>query len=336
MKFIAKTLRVFFTWTFLLFSLLSFAQDVRKVPEKVTYIYKKAGDCEIKADVYKLADKERHPAILWIHGGALMFGNRGSIPTDQVEFYQRGGYIIVSIDYRLAPETKLPDIIEDIADAYNWLRLKGSELFNADPDRIAIVGNSAGAYLTFIAGYKFSPRPKALISFYGYGDIIDQWTTRPSEYYLADALISSEEAQKVVGKKALSESEIFPRVIFYNYCRQKGSWTKAVTDVDPDNEPNKLNEYCPVFNITKEYPPTLLLHGDKDNDVPFEQSVKMDSALKKNKVPHQFIRMDGFDHLFDKFPDGWGPDAKPIGLQNEKVAKAFEQVLAFLNKYVAK
>jgi acetyl esterase/lipase len=335
-KFITKYLRAFFSLNFFLFSLLSFAQDAENLPLKETYIYKKAGDCEIKADVYKLADKEVHPTILWIHGGALMFGNRGSIPADQVEFYQRGGYIIVSIDYRLAPETKLHHIIEDVVDAYDWLRLKGPGLFNADPDRIAVVGNSAGGYLTFIAGYRFSPRPKALISFYGYGDITSEWTTRPSEFYLAQGVITGEEAFKVVDEKILSESQIFPRVIFYNYCRQQGSWTKVVTNIDPGNEPEKLKPYCPLFNVTADYPPTLLLHGDKDNDVSFEQSSKMDSVLEKNNVPHQFIRMEGFDHLFDKFPDGWGPDAKPTGLKNKKVAVAFEQVVAFLNKYVNK
>jgi dipeptidyl aminopeptidase/acylaminoacyl peptidase len=58
-----------------------------------------------------------------------------------------------SNDYRLAPETKLKGIIEDIRDALNWARNEGKVLFNIDPDRIGVVSNSAGGYLTLMSGF---------------------------------------------------------------------------------------------------------------------------------------------------------------------------------------
>jgi acetyl esterase/lipase len=265
-----------------------------------------------------------------------MFGDRGTLAADQAERYLRAGYVIVSVDYRLAPESKLPAILEDIDDAYRWVRERGPQLFHVDRDRIGVVGNSAGGYLTLMAGNRLTPRPRALVSFYGYGDITGEWTTRPSKFYLERGRIAKEEAEKVVGERALSESPLFPRVTFYNYCRQNGLWPKAVTTFDPDGEPAKFEPFCPVRHVTKDYPPTLLLHGDQDRDVPFAQSEQMAAALEQHQVPHQLLRMEKFDHLFDKFPNGWGPNAEPIGLKNPKVAAAFDQVVAFLNKYVAR
>lgn len=74
---------------------------------KVTYVYKMVHDCKIQADIYRCPGEERRPAILWLHGGALIFGNRRMLPGEQMELYLAAGYTVISIDYRLAPETKL-------------------------------------------------------------------------------------------------------------------------------------------------------------------------------------------------------------------------------------
>ena len=303
---------------------------------KVTYTYKTVGDVDIKADVHRLPGKDVRPVIVWIHGGALIFGDRATVRPDQLQRYLRAGYAVVSIDHRLAPETKLPDLIEDVRDAYKWVREKGPALFLIDPDRIAIVGNSAGGYLALIAGFSVTPRPKALVCFYSYGDIAGQWLTRPDPHYLALQRVTKEEAYGVVGGKVLSESPTFPRVVFYNYTRQNGLWSREVAALDPDKEREKLERFSPIRHVTKEYPPTLLLHGDKDTDVPFDQSVRMAAALKQFGVAHQLIRMRNYDHLFDVFPTGWTPDAEPIGLKDPKVAAAYDDVVAFLKKHVGR
>jgi acetyl esterase/lipase len=120
---------------------------------KKTYTYKTVKDCTIQADVYRLPGDEIRPVILWIHGGALIFGDRSTVRQHQLQRYLQAGYVVVSIDYRLAPETKLPEIIEDLQDAYRWVREKGPELLRIYPDRVAVVGNSAGGYLTLMAGF---------------------------------------------------------------------------------------------------------------------------------------------------------------------------------------
>ena len=79
--------------------------------------------------------------------------------------------MIVSIGYRLAPETKLPAIIEDVQDAWKWMHEQARRL-GIDRGRIAIGGASAGGYLTQMTGFCLNPRPRALISYSGYGDIV--------------------------------------------------------------------------------------------------------------------------------------------------------------------
>src|SRR5437870_12860056 len=161
--------------------------------EKKTYTYKTVGDLVIQADVYRPDDDVVRPAIFWIHGGALIMGQRRNLRAEQLNRYLDAGFAVVSIDYRLAPENKLPEILEDIQDAWRWVRAEGPKLFRIDPDRIAVVGHSAGGYLTLAAGYLFRPRPRALVSFYGYGDITSDWYSKPDPYYVKQPHVSREQ-----------------------------------------------------------------------------------------------------------------------------------------------
>jgi acetyl esterase/lipase len=289
-----------------------------------THIFKVTGDCFIQADVYQPEGEGRKPAVLWIHGGALIFGTRKWVAAEQFNLYLNAGTVVVSIDYRLAPETKLPAILEDVQDAYHWLITSGSELFNIDPDRIAVMGHSAGGYLTLMTGFMVHPRPRALVSFYGYGDIVGDWYSCPDTYYSKEPAIPMEEARKEVGGPVISGSEDFEhRWQFYVFCRQKGLWPEEVTGYNPHTQLEAFEPFCPARNVTPDYPPTLLLHGDQDTDVPYELSVQMAAVLEENHVPHRLITMGGMGHMFDSNPDG---------LKNPKVAEAFVEVLDFLKK----
>jgi acetyl esterase/lipase len=74
---------------------------------KLSYIYKIVAGCEIQADVYRMTGDVVRPAILWLHGGALIFGDRGTLSPDQLERYVKVGYAVIAADYRLAPEANL-------------------------------------------------------------------------------------------------------------------------------------------------------------------------------------------------------------------------------------
>ena len=85
------------------------ASGVEETPSKDTYTYKRVGECDLKADVFRSPGSEVRSAIVGIHGGALMFGDRAPLETRAAAALPSAGYAVVAIDYRLAPETKLPD-----------------------------------------------------------------------------------------------------------------------------------------------------------------------------------------------------------------------------------
>jgi acetyl esterase/lipase len=262
--------------------------------EKQTYVYKTVGDLRIEADVYRPAGEGPFPAILMLHGGALMMGNRG-VPAQQIDRYLGAGYAVVSIDYRLAPETKASGIFEDLRDAWRWMRTEKS--LRIDPRRIAVTGGSAGGYLSLVSGYLLRPRPKAIVSLFGFGDPTADWESKPWPPYLRGTLVSEADARKgITGKN---------RGAFYLYCRQTGRWPQEVIGYDPLKEPRAFDRYCPVRNVTRRYPPTLLFHGDKDTDVPYQQSVDMDAEFQRKHVEHELVIVPGAGHGFRMTDEQW-------------------------------
>jgi acetyl esterase/lipase len=265
----------------------------------------------LQADVHRPAGEALRPVIIFIHGGALMMGDRKLAPNpgSLLEALLDAGYVVVSIDYRLAPQVKLPAILEDVRDACAWVRQRGPELWRIDPEQLFVMGQSAGGYLTQMTGFYVQPRPRALVSFWGYGDIAGAWYSRPDPFYRQQPLVTKEEAEKAGGGK------------LYLYCRQQGLWPKVVTGHDPDAEPRAFGPFCPVRNVTREYPPTLLVHGTKDTDVPYALSSQMDQELTAQGVAHEFITIPDGGHGFRSKADA------------EIAGRTYRQVVAFLNQH---
>ena len=267
--------------------------------QKVAYNYKTVGDLQIKADVYRESGDGVQPVVVWIHGGALIMGHRESVPQWLLDASRERNWTVVSIDYRLAPETQLPQVIQDIEDAFRWIGEKGPSLFHADPARIAVAGSSAGGYLTLVTGYRAKPKPVALVSLWGYGDLIGAWYSQPSPYPRHHrSKLSREEAFRQVSGPPISDARDRKGHgdAFYQFCRQQGLWPKAVSGWDPHTEAEKFNPYMPVKNVTASYPPTFLIHGEADTDVPHEQSVLMVSELRKHGVEHRLLSIPGAEH----------------------------------------
>jgi acetyl esterase/lipase len=288
-----------------------------------TAVYKTVGDTKIEADVYG-ADEQVRPALVWIHGGALIVGSRKGVRRQVSELCRREGFVLVSIDYRLAPEVKLPEIAADVRDALHWVRTDGAQRFHINPERIAVAGESAGGYLTLLCGTGPAPRPRALVAYWGYGDVDSAWYTRPSEHYRKAApLVSREEALKAIGtvRTGTDGDSSRARGRYYLYLRQNGLWTREVSGMDPAQDPHKLDPYCPVRNVTAEYPPTLLIHGTEDTDVPYEQSAAMAKELARHKVPHELITVQGAGHGLS------GGDKKAV-------ADAHARALEFLREHL--
>jgi len=290
-----------------------------------TVTYKTLATGQIHADVYVPDGGARGPTLVWIHGGALIFGHRGGIHPTQRDQYLAAGYVLVAIDYRLAPEVKLPAILEDVQDAFRWVRTQGTARFAIDPQRVAVVGHSAGGYLALLSGYGVQPRPRAIVSFYGYGDIVGPWYSQPDPWYGRLPPIDRATARAAVGgavRTHTTERENAGRWPFYLYCRQQGLWPREVGGHDPAVDPGAFISFCPVRNVDPDYPPTLLLHGDQDTDVPYAQSVLMSAALQRGGVAHELVTQAGGEHEFDGT------------MEDPAVAHQFSRVLTFLDRHL--
>jgi acetyl esterase/lipase len=259
-------------------------------------VYKTVAGCAIALDVYPARDPGA-PVLLWLHGGALIMGSRLDVPELLREELTAAGFAVVSADYRLAPETKLPEILTDVADAARWVQGPGAERFGFNGDRLAVAGASAGGYLTLSLGVLLGRRARALVSFFGYGDVVGDWYLKPDPFYRSQGLIPADVAEAAVGTGPLSELEDGnQRHQFYLYCRQHGLWPKRVTGMDPRDGLEPFYPYCPERHVTANFPPTLLLHGDADTDVPYELSVSMAAALAAAGIEHQLITIPNGPH----------------------------------------
>src|SRR5262245_40881757 len=166
----------------ILLALLAASQAEPAPLVKKSYVYKEVGGLKIELDVHRDEGTELRPVLFWIHGGALIMGSRTGLPRDLLGLCRDAKLALVSIDYRLAPPGKLPDIISDVRDALAGGREKGGELAHLDPKKLVVAGGSAGGYLTLMSGL-MEPRPLALVAYWGYGDVDGDWYTKPSDFY---------------------------------------------------------------------------------------------------------------------------------------------------------
>jgi acetyl esterase/lipase len=260
-------------------------------------------------------------------GDRQMLGNETSERI--LRRFLDAGFKVVSIDYRLAPETKLPAIIEDVKDAFRWVREVGPTNLSIDASRLAAVGHSAGGYLTLMAGSSLECPPQALVAFYGYGDIAGDWYAKPDPFYRRSApLVTRDEAFQGVGRAVISgvsfrDPQATGRGRFYLYCRQNGRWCNEVAGLDAVDDARQLLPYCPLRNVTAEFPPTMLVHGTDDTDVPYQQSVLMAEELKRKSIRHELVTLKGFGHAFE-----WSRNGDP------ETWEAYDRAIAFLKRWL--
>jgi len=294
-----------------------------------SHTFKTVGECEIGVDVFEPTGGEgARPVVVWIHGGALVAGNRSQIRIrpEVLDRYLAAGFVVVSLDYRLAPETKLPEILTDVADGFAWVRREGPGLFGADPTRVAAAGHSAGGYLALMTALCVDPPPVAIASVYGYGDIAGPWYSRPDPFYCRQPPVTEAEAVAAIESRELSGAPFTEaRGKLYLYYRQHGLWPREITGRDPHTDPAAFDPWCPDRNVTAAFPPTFLTHGTADTDVPHHLSATMADRLAAAGVTCEFVTIDGGPHGFD-VQDQWRD--KP------EVVAAFDREVAFLERYL--
>jgi acetyl esterase/lipase len=212
---------------------------------------------------------QAEPAVLQVHGGGWQKGSRllslsGSGPaTDLVA----AGFVVASIDYRLAPENPWPDQIIDAKCAVRYLRFHATQL-GIDPNRIAALGDSAGGQLVSLLGTTGST---------------DLWDVGPY------GTVSSRVAAVVdeFGPADL-ESTGWPGYTVAMIHRVFGAVPGTADPV--------LSQASPLLHVSAGDPPFLILQGTDDQVVPEDQSVRFAAQLRAAGVPVELTMVDGGRH----------------------------------------
>ncbi|MFN0185233.1 MAG: alpha/beta hydrolase [Aquabacterium sp.] len=267
--------------------------------DRQTFTYKSINGTALQADVIGGEPGQRRPCVMWVHGGGLIFGSRTMSPRPALaQLLLDRGFVVVSVDHRLAPESQLPQILDDIVDAWRWIQAAGPGLVGADPQRVCVAGASAGAYLSLMAGYMVEPRPRAIASLWGFGDITAPWEAQPSAHYRQAPLVSRADALASLALTPVPTADGADRSLFYLYCRQQGRWLEEVTGHGMPDDLDWFRPYCPVHHIGPGYPPTVLVHGRDDTDVPATESDGLAARLRAQGVDHVFHSLPGVGHGF--------------------------------------
>lgn len=239
------------------------------VERDITYCH--AANVALKMDVYypAKANAAAWPAIVFVHGGAWMSGDKATTDglRDIPEMVRRG-YLVASVNYRLAPQFQFPAQIEDVKCAVRYLRAHAAT-YHFDPSRLGAWGASAGGHLVALLGLtddKLWIEPN--------GEYADQ-TSRIQA--VVDLYGPSDMTQVFPGASGLIDERVFG----------------AVSKRD-----RRLAAASPVTYISPGAPPFLLIHGDQDDLVPLSQSEELYGRLKEASISVQLVVVKNAGHVF--------------------------------------
>ena len=252
-----------------------------------TVAYKTIDNHQILADVFSPEPDDPVPAVIYIHGGGMMFASRKHLWSPLKESLLRNGIGVVSIDFRLAPEAKIESILEDTQDALNWVRTEADDLFGIDPKRVALIGGSSGAYQALIAACRAEDKPDAVVAVSGLGDLDllmqGMNNTDRSEMDRNDEVFS------ILSKTPITESEDMKRLELAGYLAEKGWMLLELLGFNPTVESERWESLQFSKVIPENFPPTLVIHSENDRNVPIAEAYKIMDALKTKKIPSDFL-----------------------------------------------
>jgi acetyl esterase/lipase len=281
--------------------------------EKKSFVYKKVDGLELLSDVYlpkSTQPEHEYATIVYFHGGGLVVGDRNPLGFEFINDLLNENWIYISFDYRLCPEVKIYDLWSDCEDHWKWVLTELPKLLNIkiDKSKIGSLGDSAGGYLALLSGYKLQPRPTVIVDYFGIVSIDSDYYNKPKENYPPELSISLEKYNQLLVPTPLSGCHALdpvtfaplPRSYIFSYFVQEGLFSKTLWGLDIHNpdELKKLLEWHPAHNISKDYPPVIIQHGDKDIIIPISNSLEMIESLKKYGVEYQWTVATGHGHGF--------------------------------------
>lgn len=230
---------------------------------------------DLKMDIIVPKHRQDHkllPAVLWFCGGAFCVVDK-SVWMPQMMELARRGYVVASAEYRTSNAVSFPEPLKDVKAAIRFLRKNAAE-FCIDPNRIAVMGESAGGTMACLAGVT--------------GDL-------PQFENGINGGVSSK-VQAVVDFYGLTDLRFMPE---HNEDENVSDW--AMTAFLGQYTPENAAAASAITYITQDAPPVLILHGANDITVPIAGSESYYAALTSAGVYTDFYTIDGAIHGDDLF-----------------------------------
>lgn len=196
-------------------------------------------------------------------------------------------YAVVSADYRLAPETKLQEILKDVSDIVKWLRENGFQEFNIDTHKIAVAGGSAGGYLALSTGFNQEYTPNAIVAI-----------STPTGFSTANiqmgdlSILNQPGPYDIVKDSIVSYGDYDSRMKLWSFLAKNSLVLYEIFGFDPSQDTEKLENYKLSSNIDSDYPPTLLIHAKNDHLVDLQEVNDFHTFLNEKKVKTELFLVE--------------------------------------------
>jgi acetyl esterase/lipase len=208
------------------------------------------------------------PVLIYIHGGGFTKGDRAA--DRLITKFAEHGYIGITIAYRLTPKYQFPAAVNDSKAAVRWVRANAAK-YSIDPDRIGVTGASAGGTLAQFLGNTADVK-----QFEGDGG-------------------NAGESSRVQCVVNMCGPVDFPR---WYVNSDASKYLPTYLGGSLAQTPHRHIVASPFFWVTPDSAPTLCIHGTKDNQVPYEQSVWLVERLTQAGVEAKLLPMEGELHGF--------------------------------------
>ena len=259
-------------------------------------------------------------AFIYMHGSAFYFLDKDFGTRPFFRHLAAQGHVIMDIAYRLAPETELMGMINDVKRAIVWMKQNATR-YEIDPDRIVLGGGSSGGFLALMAAYtinnpEFTPVELegkdvsccAVVAEYPATDLEALYyhtnqhlTTRPQPGQPKIKVPTEMPAwmKKRIGKDShrLGLDKRFENV----------GTIALLMGGHPEECPDRYKLFSPITHVTSTSPPTLLIHGEHDILAPVDSTRLLYSRLIQEKVPAILHILPQSDHGFDLFMPNIAP-----------------------------
>ncbi|MBB3208325.1 acetyl esterase/lipase [Rhodopirellula rubra] len=267
---------------------------------KLEVVYKNVSGRELSLDLYYPTEKrsEKCPVIVFTHGGGWAAGNRYKAASGSFEkVFQRlikAGFAVAPVTYRLARKDSgvtMRDCVIDCKDAIRYLA-KNSESLGIDPNRICVMGDSAGGHITQML---LLASPEQL----------------PGDEELASASYTMLAGVSWYGPCDFEKMDLFNHDDRTDFRDRFGPRILG-SDTEPSDKLKRYREVSPINYLSKDSPPLLMIQGDKDTTIPVKHAYYMQQKADAIQAPVEVMIIKNAGHNWRKVDADIAPSRDAI------------------------